>query len=232
MPRINPTHWLYPPRTSNCMPKEEAEAFCTDLGWIGQYKVNDSRAVIYLEPNGDIQIWNRHRELMDYNIPESLLEEFKELRKLLHLNGHCRLDGGLLHKKHAAIKNTVIIWDILVRDGEHLLGTTYRERYGSIMEPVAQATPGFYYIGDAHVGLSATPNIHIAVSHHPANSQKMWENIDKANTPYWTGGNLTSPIVEGIVYKDIDSPLEPGFKEKNNEGWSLKSRVQTKRHQF
>jgi len=208
------------------MPKEEAQAFCQDLGWVAQYKVNDSRAVIYLEPN-DVQIWNRHHELMAYTIPDFLITEFAQLRELLHLNGHCRLDGGLLHMKHAAIKDTIVLWDILVYDSEHLIGTSYRSRNNMFAH--SERT---YSIGDCVIGNHITDHIIHSASYPATDSPKMWEAIDKANLPYWTGKNLTSPIVEGIVYKDIDSPLEHGFKEKNNEGWSLKSRVQTKRHQF
>jgi hypothetical protein len=38
--------------------------------------------------------------------------------------------------------------------------------------------------------------------------------------------------LEGIVYKDPLGVLEPGYKEKNNTTWLIKSRITTGRHRF
>jgi hypothetical protein len=133
--RVNNTQYIFPPRPQDAIPLDEARLFA-DMGWIAQLKYNDSRCLIKYKPGGIPEMWNRHAErFRTYNAPDWLLDQLAKLHNRLGLSktDWSLLDGGLLDQKHSAIKDTIVIWDILVLDGLHLLGSTYEDRYNFLL---------------------------------------------------------------------------------------------------
>lgn len=237
--KVKPTQYIFPPRPTEAMPREATEIL-GEYGWIAQLKYNDSRCLIKYLPGGEIQLWNRHGErFRDYTAPEWLLEQLDNLRKELGLdkNNYHLLDGGLLDKKHKAIKDTITIWDILVKDGKHLLGTTYQERYNSIAE--AAETPWYWETHKLGLTWDKTNTSHILLPENwPYQTWiSLWEMIDIINDPFTIGkptdtNYKISPLVEGLVFKNPNGELGMGIREKNNSDWIMRSRVQTGRHLF
>lgn len=231
--KIPTTQYIFPPRAETCMPRESARSYL-DMGWKPQIKYNDSRTTIKYLPNGDIELWNRHAEKhRSYHAPSWLIEQLTEAAKILRLSAgklHM-LDGGLLDQKHKAIKDTIVIWDILVRDDEHLLGTTYGDRYNSLY----LHGPPYWYTHATHapvdLGIEITDNVILARQYEAMDWDNIWSMVDVINAPYTTPDDI-KPVLEGVVLKDPKGKLQLGYKEKNNTTWMAKSRVMTGRHRF
>jgi hypothetical protein len=235
----DPTVFIYPPRPDKCLPRADTEIL-GEMGFLAQLKYNDSRCLIKYLPDGEIQLWNRHGEkFRDYTAPDSLLAELHTVQKILGLSptGYHLLDGGLLDRKHKAIKDSIVIWDILVRDGEHLLGTTYLDRYNSLH--VSQEAWNYQHPNGStyQLGLALTDNILIPECHSASKWPELWNMIDEINAT-WTIGKPTDknyqchPLIEGLVFKNPSGELEMGFSERNNSSWLMRSRIETGRHRF
>ena len=235
----DPSIYVYPPRPDKCLPRADTEIL-GEMNFLGQLKYNDSRCLIKFLPSGEIQLWNRHGEkFRDYTAPDWLLEQLQATREILGLAPHNYhlLDGGLLDRKHKAIKDSIAIWDILVRDGEHLLGTTYQERYNSLH--VSQEAWNYQH-PNGHtyqLGWALTDHILYPQNFAPGKWPELWSMIDEINAT-WTIGKPTDknyqchPLVEGLVYKNPSGELEMGFSPRNNSSWLLRSRVTTGRNNF
>ncbi|RKZ12569.1 hypothetical protein DRQ50_11745 [bacterium] len=228
--QVQAKQYIFPPRPKDAIPRDQTQIL-GDMGWLAQLKFNDTRCLIKLLPNGESELWSRHAEkIRSYTCPEWLQDQIKELRDQLGLdrNKYHLLDGGLLDQKHRAIKDTIVIWDILVRDSKHLLGTTYQERYQSILAP--EDVPWYWSQHGMHrLGTSYTPNI-FHPEYHPATIwPDLWEMIDTINKEY---KNICGPLLEGLVFKNPQGILGMGITEKNNSNWLMRSRVTTGRHTF
>jgi|CXWL01.1.fsa_nt_gi hypothetical protein len=230
------TSYIFPPRPTDAIPREDTDTW-GKLGWYAQYKYNDARTLIKYLPNGTIELWGRHGEkFRNYKAPDFIITELTDLRNRLGLDAHeyHLLDGGLLDFKHEAIRDTIAIWDILVQNGEHQLGTEYDTRYKTLYEGV-QNTPWFYIPPHGkhepiQLGSKFTEHLFIPDNWQHRDWPTLWTNVDKINAPYLAVGK--GPVIEGMVIKDPHGLLERGWKEKNNGDWMTRSRVTTGRHKF
>lgn len=215
--------YIFPPRTLTSFPKESQKMIQTDP-WIAQYKFNDTRCIItYTETETEAALWSRHAErIKNYTPPQGIKDQLNQLHKLLGNNTPLYIDGGILHNKHQAIKNTIIIWDILVNI-HHQTGTTYQTRYNQLAN-ITTDQP--YYIKGIHVGTHILPNIILPINIPPTDWDTAWEGVYHINKDY------TQPLIEGLVYKNTSGILKQGLKPDNNTEWSYKSRVPTKRHKI
>lgn len=133
---VKETQYVFPPRPQSAIPLMDACLFA-DLGWEAQLKFNGARCLVKFTSSGGVELWNRHGErFRTYTAPDWLLDQLQQVHRRLGLNPHSwsLLDGELIDFKHCAIRDTVALWDILVRDGQHLLGTTYGDRYKWVRE--------------------------------------------------------------------------------------------------
>lgn len=223
--------YIYPPRTKESVPRAETHIF-KKMQWIAQLKYNDSHAIIKYSPDG-IELWNRHAErFRTYHAPLWLLDELHTLADKL---GHDKskttiLDGGLLDQKHHHIKNTIVVWDILAHNDKQLIGTTYNERYQSLLERTTDGHHWYCTINKAqyNFGLMISDNIFIPKNIDPDDWDTTWQMITEINAT-WPGKD---PLLEGLVFKDPQGILEFGFSQNNNSSWMIKSRVRTGRHAF
>lgn len=225
----NATRYIFPPRTKICFPRSDA-TFLKGDHWQAQYKYNDSRCLIKLTPQGTIELWNRHAErFRTYTAPPELISQAQEVFQKLGCTTYSLLDGGLLAQKHPAIKDKIVVWDIIVHNEQHLLGTKYLERYQKILNVSTEETQK--YIDKAgeiyEIGRNITQDIFMPTNNPQDNWENMWNTIDRINKYY-----PNNPLIEGLVYKNINGILQMGYKEENNTDWSYKSRVKTGRHNF
>lgn len=235
--KVPTTQYIFPPRAETCIPKDDATVFL-DMGWKPQLKYNDSHALIKILPEPHkIELWNRHGErFRTYTAPDWLTEQLEQVAGALGLpnNQYHLLDGGLLDQKHQAIKDTIVIWDILVQNDEHLLGTTYQERYDILKNSISTEEP-YWYTHPTHdpidFGIKLTDNIILARQYDASDWDHIWETVHTINAPFSTKNDV-KPVLEGVVLKDPNGRLEMGYKEKNNTDWMVKSRVKTGRHRF
>jgi hypothetical protein len=251
---LKESQYIYPPRAKDAIPLADTTTFAK-LGFKAQLKYNDTRTLIKYCTNGKIELWNRHaQKLKTYTPTDNLTNQLRELADKLNLNPNrwTLLDGGLLDHKHVAIRNTIAIWDILVRDSEHLLGTTYIERYNFLAGNLTNGNTWYYHnptnpkLHDPlPIGLKISNSILMPVNYEP--KQTPWDTNDQieawkglwtgiinvANAPYTTQTPYDcKPVIEGLVLKLPTAKLKMGYTEKNNTEWMVKTRVKTGRHQF
>lgn len=226
--KVTETHYIFPPRAEHCIPRNEVQPYF-DLGWKAQIKYNDTRILIKYLPNEKVELWNRHGMRVSYTPPDTLIAQLNSLRDKLGISDLTILDGGLLDSKHQAIKDQIVVWDILVQNGEHLLGTTYEERFSRIRAIGVGShpyTPTHKRHPTLDIGISLTTDVFCPRWYDHTQYQQIWEIVQIANAPFPT------PVFEGCVLKDPTGQLQIGFKVKNNTSWQVKSRVTTGRHQF
>jgi hypothetical protein len=226
--KVTETHYIFPPRAEHCIPRNDADMYF-DLGWKAQIKYNDTRLLIKYLPNGKVELWNRHGMRVSYTPPDTLIQQLNDIRDKLDIQDLTILDGGLLDSKHPAIKDQIVIWDMIVHNTNHLLGTTYEERYQRILgigEGSHLYDPPHKKHPTLDIGVSITTDIFCPRWYDRTQYGRIWEIVQIANAPF------PSPVFEGSVIKDPTGILEIGFKVKNNTNWQVKSRVKTGRHQF
>lgn len=239
--QVKTTQYIFPPRPQDSIPRSETQLF-SDLGWVAQLKYNGSRCLIKYLPardgvGCDVELWNRHGErFRSYTCPDWVKDQLLEVHAQLGLQVDevSILDGEMIDAKHKALKDTIAIWDILVADGEHLTGTTYAERYGRIfpagnLDYTFSNNSGSFVFGTK---FKNTENIFVPVSQSAEHWDDMWDMVHSVNSQYKTASGDISPLLEGLVFKDPDGVLGPGWKEKNNGDWMVRSRVKTGRHLF
>jgi hypothetical protein len=241
MIKASPEQYIYPPRSKDAIPRSDTNIFAT-LRWRAQYKYNDTRLLVKICPNGQIQLWNRHAErYRTYHLPEHLQQQLEHVATQLgHIPGHLTLlDGGLLDQKHRAIKDTIVIWDILVLNDQHLIGTTYSQRHNQILSISSVETWDYHHDSSTSIpfGQKLSEDIFTPNNIPPEHWQQAWNTIEKVNEPFTIGkpnqpGYQCSPVLEGLVFKDPHGLLEMGFKQQNNDSWMIRSRVKTGRHTF
>lgn len=227
MATISTDRYIYPPRPSTSVPREENQFF-NKLGWMAQLKYNGSRCLIKHMPDNTIQLWNRHAErFRTYHAPEWLKDEIRQAIYKLGLkpNAYHVLDGELLDQKHSEIKDTIVIWDVLVLDGEHLLDSSYKLRYDALREGLS--TEESWHYKEYDLGIKLTDHVLMPRCYYGEDWDQLWELVYKVNAPF-----PDRPLLEGLMLKDPVGLLERGFREKNNGSWLVRSRVTTGRHIF
>lgn len=240
--KVSSEHYIFPPRAKSVIPPSEV-GYLKDLGYMAQLKYNDTHILVKYNRNWRsekrIEFWDRHgNRLRSYQPGDELIEQLIEVGDKLGLSNEewSLLDGGLLDSKHPSLRDTVVLWDMLVVNGDHLRGSTYNERYARLVAPFGDTI--WYYTNpmkpDIHppvdFGIKATDNIFMPKSYYDGWDQ-LFEIGKMVNAPFCQGDKI-SLLIEGIVLKDGTGKLESGRKEQNNGDWMVRSRFATGRHLF
>lgn len=200
--------YIYPPRPETTIKfgSPTFNKYTDNPNWIGQLKLNGQRNVIYIDPEGNQQWWNRHKELhRSYTVQEWFKQEVRDLIKI-EPGKWTVLDSELLNNKDKNIKDTIYIYDILVLNGEYLLGSTYQERF-TMLQNIVQAKDPIV----ERCMVKVSPHIYLPQNLQGQQLKDAWE-LTKVS---W---------VEGFVFKKLDGRLTVGFKEDNNSDWMIKCR--------
>lgn len=212
--------YIYPPRPTGAVPPGQWQAFA-DKAWIGQYKFNGSRCLVKCFGKGRYELWNRHKAKLVYTPSPKLHTQLQRLAEY----EWTIFDGELIHSKHTAVKHTIALYDLLVYSGEHLLGTPYIDRYKMLHYMCLGDPPAWTHKG-LKFGDCISPDIFVPDNWQANEWPLAWSNVEKVNRGY------TSPLLEGLVLKNANGKLKPGFKPDNNGDWMTRSRVKTGRHDF
>ncbi len=242
--------YLWPPRPSEAIPFEEALKYYDGRAdWVAQYKFNDSRSLVWFRAGSysgapgqrKVELWGRHNDLADYVMPASLEAELWAVHKSLSPSGQwLALDAGLFNSRHSHpwMKNKLALYDILASDGKPLLGTSRLERYQKLVDLVDIQRPASIPFKDGNGGVEVGCFVrgceHLLV---PADYDfsvwpDMWKWVNEINEGWLTGHGDVSPVLEGLMFKYNLGRLEPMIKEKSNQSWMCRSRVETRRHRF
>ena len=201
--------YLWPPRPKTTFPRgsQQWEDMKKRSRYIAQLKLNGQRNVIFISPDFEIDMWNRHQERhATWTCPDWLAAEVKSV---VQPNGKWMvIDGELLDKKDKdkAAKNVLYWWDVLVLDSEYLLFKNYEWRYNALR---ARTSPPASSDGCI---AKLTDHIWVAENIPPERYEEDWKRTEKS----W---------VEGYVFKDLDGKLQPCIGENTNGSWMCRCRV-------
>ena len=204
--------YIYPPRPKNPIPNTEL-SFWDNGSLIAQPKLNGSNCLIFT--NGEKHIaMNRHNGRMtNFQIKD---EEIAALYK--GTGGWTVLNGEYMNKSkqdetRSAFNHKFVIFDILVDDGDYLVGKTFEERIAILDSMFGQEDSEKDYL----YGIS--------------------ENVYRVKS-YMNGFNMLydrlTPIdmIEGLVMKRKNARLEMGNTELNNVKSQIKCRKETKNYKY
>lgn len=203
--------YIFPPRPKNPLPESELD-FWDNGSLIGQPKMNGSNCSIYT--NGDkIFVYNRHNQLLtNFNINRD------EILKLYTGNGWLLLNGEYLNKSKKDENNQffnhkLIIFDILVDNSNHLIGSTFSERIEMLDNKYGKRDSDKSYL------YSISDNVY-RVKSYESGFKELYNNLIKID------------MVEGLVCKKKTGKLEMGLTEDNTHRNQIKFRKPTKNYKF
>lgn len=195
--------YLYPPRPETKIAPDMLVAY-ERKGWVAQVKKNGTCTVIFAK--GDTVIFKTRHDT-DHKMwsPKAVhVAPFK--------NDGSQWDvyvAELLHSKTKDTKDTLYVFDIIVRRGEHLTGTTFAER---------QKTLQAMFTGEREFGhLRVNSGVTVATSF---------------TTEFGRTWNSLSDEDEGLVLKDPNGKLSLCLKAGANGTWQVKCRKSTKNYSF
>ncbi len=170
------------------------------LGWITQFKMNGSASQIIVSPNGALTAFTRHAEPhKKWNWSLASSAPFQSLPR-----GWWVFCAELLHNKVVnGPKDTHYLHDILVANGERLIGKTYLQRY-AILEKLFP--PQVEHLGYYEVA----PKLWLARNHD--------QGTGHAKHLF---NSLEGKLEEGLVFKKPDAPLDL----RGNNDWCVKCRL-------
>jgi hypothetical protein len=198
--------YLWPPRPETKIAPTDLKVI-EDMGWWGQAKMNGTLCTIYQPAFKDRQkpfAMGRHG-------PDNMLawqpgEAWHCFADTL-ANGWYVFVGELLHDKGVGVRNTIVLFDLLVEDGEYLVGMPYSERFHRLAQLLA------IYRDNPRV--EAT---------HKEYNEGIWliQNHARAFRQWF---DAPAPaMVEGLVFKQRDAKLRLCSRATANKGWQVKCR--------
>lgn len=202
--------YLYPPRPDQAvspmmLPQLERQ------GFIIQIKKNGTCNVIAVKPStGEIKAMNRHAEPHKAWSPDpAKMNAFLDLPG----EGWYVFVAELLHSKVAGLRHINYVHDILVADGEYLVGQTQAARQAILHE------------------LFATPRREKTYSHYIVDDYTWVVREYRSGFKKLYDG-LTNPEDEGVVLKKPSARLALCAREKSNNLGMLKARKAHKNYSF
>lgn len=208
--RYESYRYLWPPRPDNAVPPELI-GFYEKRGWVAQVKKNGTCTVIFAK--GDEVIFKtRHND--EHKAWTPLPEHRAFFAGRDEWNVYV---AELLHSKGPGIKNHLYLFDMLVRDGEPLIGSTLMERQAILCERFP--SPAIPFISATRFGTGARPiTPHVSHATPIASPSIVWSSL----------GDLD----EGLVFKDPRARLAPCIAQTSNASWQVKIRRPHKNFSF
>jgi hypothetical protein len=204
--------YLWPPRPECAVPFE-AVGMYVRKGWWAQVKKNGTCTVI--AARGDEVIF-KTRHATDHDLWRPLPEH------AAFFQGSPRwtvFAAELLHSKTPHIKNELFLFDVLVHDGEHLVGSTFAERQRLLHTAYERMVPKFRAV-DCGLGAYAVgPYVRLLRSYAGRqDAEALWRSLKLED--------------EGLVLKDPHAKLKVCITGSSNGGWQVKVRRPTKNYSF
>lgn len=201
--------YIYPPRPEKKISPDSLSVF--DNGkYIAQPKLNGSLMQVYTDGK-DVIVMNRHKSKLNYKINKEELISLHRGKGWILLCGEY-MNKGQKDENNKRWSDKFVIFDILVYNSDHLIRTTFAERY----ELLRKLYPDNLVKEQLH-GIS--------------------ENCFRVNSIRSKFSDIFNKITkfqmyEGVVMKLADGKLENGITSNNNTRTQIKCRKQTKNYAF
>lgn len=217
--RFEDWQYLWPPRPEKAIPKSLL-SFYGKQKWVAQVKLNGTCNVLSVSPKNEIVAKSRHKDIESGN--HRLWSPGPET-KTAFVNlprpnkGWYVFVAELMHSKvSGGPRNTNYIHDILVADGEYLVGKTFEERQAilrSLFPDIDETKSTVAY----HV---IDKNTWLARNHVDVNLADLYTSV------------ITEDAYEGIVVKNPKAKLSLCSRQKSNSDWQIKCRRPHKNYGF
>lgn len=222
--------WFFPPRSSSDFPpKWDSGIMKMWMGLsdsIAQPKANGTNIMLVVDrPKRLMEFWTRHKidpltgkdsphgipKQSDYVPPKPIADQVFDMSP----QSLAVYNVELLHSKTTMVKNTLYFFDLLVWEGQHLIGVEYKERFGIVQG----------LLGERFIPLTL-PRID--------NQIYIANNIAPSEWALWWDMIRPCPYMEGLVLKreGAVSRLTYGSKMKNNDGFIARVRKPTKNMRY
>lgn len=217
---FNQYKYVYPPRPINRISVDEIGKY--DNGeYLAQPKYDGTCVNVFISENF-LKVMNRHNQ--EIANPYFTDIDYTSIHKG---KGFMVVSGELLNKNKTGedgkpFNKCLVLWDVLVYEGEYLLGQTTEQRlilleslYPCQRMQVSDKGIESY----EHICCTGIKGIYKAPTY----------------TKYFTAlynDLIKTQLYEGIVLKRSDAKLTFGFNEKNNFEYTLKCRKETKNYKF
>lgn len=206
--------YLYGPRPENAIPRKDLD-FWDNGTLVGQPKMNGTNCLIFT--NGiKSHVMNRHHNILT-NFKLTQEEIFDTLFRGNHgnwlaINGEY-MNKSKMDEKGMVFNHKFVIFDMLVVDGEYMVGKTNTQRIELLddMYGTKDCEKDYLY--------KISDNIYRVKSY----GDEFLELYDR-----WTKIDM----IEGLVMKRKEARLEIGTSSKNNHKSQLKCRKETKNYKF
>lgn len=203
--------YLFPPRPERKIAPTDLRQF-EKRGWWAQAKFDGTNCTLYVAPNRVTIQRGRHGDEAIKNWEPG--ERWNAFARSLPGDSWWVFVAELLHTKGTG-RDTVVLHDMLVADGEYLVGHPYQSRHGGVRQRLHSYTSSFAL--DANKTIYG-PGLWLANCH--AHSFTEW--FDAA----------PEQGIEGLVFKNPAAPLMPCVRKSSNAGWQVKCRLPTANKSF
>lgn len=210
--------YLFPPRPDTAAAPTTLNQY-QDRGWLAQAKMNGTCCTIYVSSTGTSFAMGRHG--MSNRLVWQPGEKWQEFQRHLPGKGWYVFVGELLHSKGVGVKDTIYLHDLLVDDGEYLVGETYVDRYERLLALCNNMPDVEVSLSEFVSHIVVTPGVWLAVNHREG-FREWYNDINK----------LAGHAIEGLVFKQPHSKLLPCGTPSANSKWSNKCRRTTKHLSF
>jgi hypothetical protein len=201
--------YLWPPRPKNAVTKTALPIY-NKLSWVAQIKKNGTANVLAVSPEKKLVCMTRHNEPHKMWAPT---EASSQAFTALPGSGWYVFVAELLHSKTSHIKDTNYVNDILVNNGEYLVGTKFGDRQ-KLLEKLFNVSE----LEQTYSHWIVNQNTWIARS-YDKDFKSLFESLDK-------------PEDEGLVMKNPEAPLKLCTLQTSNYSWLAKIRRPTKNYGF
>ena len=215
--RYNEFKYLWPPRPDAKIPQSAIKMF-ERKKYAAQVKKNGTCNIVFANAN-EVIFKMRHGPDSDHLQwkPTQFHEDwFKNEAKKVG-GGWCVYVSELLHSKTPHIKDTIYIFDQIVRNGESLVGTSFGDRQQMLMNDLVHE------------------DSEEARDHYILASKGKQGTIVLAKTfleGYADIFNNLEAEDEGLVLKRWDAKLEAPITQKSNNSWQVKCRKPHRNYSF
>jgi hypothetical protein len=200
----NQYSYLFPPRPENKIPRDMLP-FYEKRGYWAQVKKNGTCTVIFAKGR-QVIFKTRHND--DHRMWSPTPEHVRFFQGSDNWNVYC---AELLHSKTPHVKNQLYIFDKIVDEGVHLVGTKFEERQLILQSQWVGELEKEHHQTRVHDYISVAENL-------TGDFDKVFDEL--------------LPEDEGLVLKNPRGRLDACLKQNSNNGWQVKCRIAHKNYSF
>ena len=214
--RYDEYRYLWPPRPGGKQAITASRISAREkTGAWAQVKKQGTSNILHISPDRHVKAMNRHQA--DHKLWQPIPQTHQTFANLPG-KGWYVICAELMHSKVAdpKLKNINYIHDILVADGEYLVGTTFAQRQDMLLSLFPNTVEPLGGVGYKVID----PYTWLAINFMP--------NPNRPGTFERLFLGLTKPEDEGLVLKTPNAKLNFCHSETANDSWQWKVRRPTK----